>query len=481
MNNPLFFDPDRCRNETEVESKFVVQYLLPALGYNPYNWSQEVALGSIRLDFLVFARQILPFRINSDSPLALIIEAKSPRDNLNSHVKKTIKYIRALNVAYGVLTNGKEFRILGEQDKEIQTIFQCKGRDVPDRLDKIKQLIGYQEIAQRKKITIGSGASNDPDRVYNTENDKPVKENPSSVVIPVSSSQPEVIKEKQMKTIAVYHNKGGVGKTTTVVNLGAALARMNYRVLLIDLDSQANTTFATGLMRFIFEENDDIKDKNIYHVISEKMQYFIPDVIRSASYSIFAVDVLPSHINLVMQERILQDISPAKTRLLEKLKKVSDRYDFVFIDCPPSLNLYAQIGLVSADYLIIPSDLKPFANQGLNNVFRFVNEINEFREVIGKNQLEILGILPSKIMTNDKYVKNTLPLLVEKIKTKYQIPIFDTFIFERIDLAKCVDNTLVEENAILPDPKSIYDFKPDCPSAHEFNQLCNEFLLKVNK
>lgn len=485
MNKPIFFDPSNCRNETEVESKFIVQYLLPTLGYNPNTWNQEVALGSIRLDFLVFARQILPFKFADDSPLALIIEAKSPRNNLNSHVTKTINYIQSLNVAYGVLTNGKDFRIYGKKDAEIQQVFRCTGQEIPDRLLEIKNLIGCEEIATKKipnrsAIEVSQSIYNKTDRVYNAQSFMSLEGK-----TPLPSSRIETVSkpknmERKMKTIAVYHNKGGVGKTTTVINLGAALARKGYKVLLIDLDSQANTTFATGLMRFILEENDDIKDKNIYHVILEKMQYFIPEVVRRASYSSYPLDVLPSHINLVAQEKMLQDISSAKIRLLDKLKNISDKYDFVFMDCPPSLNLYAQIGLITADYLIIPSDLKPFANQGLNNVIKFIDEINEFRSVIGKNDLNILGILPSKIMTNSMYIKNTLPNVVDKIKVKYQLPIFDSFIFERVDLAKCVENSIIHGDTVVPEPKSIFDFDPNGSAAQEFNILCDEFLLKVN-
>ncbi|MEN9220122.1 MAG: AAA family ATPase, partial [Thermostichales cyanobacterium GMQP_bins_62] len=212
-----------------------------------------------------------------------------------------------------------------------------------------------------------------------------------------------------MKVIAVYHNKGGVGKTTTVVNLGAAFALQGFRVLLIDLDSQANTTFATGLLKFAFEEEDDIKDCNIYHVIAEKNRFPIREVVRKASYCAVPIDVVPSHIHLTVQEKELAEKAFSKTRLLDKLAQVRHDYDFVLIDCPPSRDLYSQIALISADYLLIPSDLKPFANTGLKNVKNFVEEINEFRNVILKPDLAILGILPSKILTNPGYVQHTLP------------------------------------------------------------------------
>ena len=82
--------------------------------------------------------------------------------------------------------------------------------------------------------------------------------------------------------------------------------------------------------------------------------------------------------------------------LIQKLAEVQDKYDIVLIDTPPSLNFYARVALIAADYLIIPSDLKPFANQGLINVKDFIKKVNGFKKQIGKKPLAILGVLPCK-------------------------------------------------------------------------------------
>ena len=107
----MLFNPELCRNESEVESKLIVQYLLPRLGYTPDTWHQEVAMGSIRLDFLAFAVQSIPFVFNADSLLSVVMEAKSPKQNLNHHILRLRHYLTSLNVRYGLLTNGKEIRI----------------------------------------------------------------------------------------------------------------------------------------------------------------------------------------------------------------------------------------------------------------------------------------------------------------------------------------------------------------------------------
>ncbi|MFO0193839.1 MAG: type I restriction enzyme HsdR N-terminal domain-containing protein, partial [Pseudanabaena sp.] len=107
----MSFDPKLCRNESEVESKLIVQYLLPTLGYDASKWHQEVALGSIRLDFLALTSQVFP-SINDSAPkVCVVMEAKHPKQNLNSHVRRLSHYLNRLQVVYGVLTNGKDFRI----------------------------------------------------------------------------------------------------------------------------------------------------------------------------------------------------------------------------------------------------------------------------------------------------------------------------------------------------------------------------------
>ncbi|CAN1211626.1 AAA domain-containing protein [Tumidithrix helvetica PCC 7403] len=282
-----------------------------------------------------------------------------------------------------------------------------------------------------------------------------------------------------MKTIAVYHNKGGVGKTTTVINLAAALSKRRFRVLIIDIDSQANTTFATGLMKFTDEDDDDLRDSNIYHVIISKSKDFIPGIARKTQFATPEVDTVPSHISLIWKERELIDKTFSKTRLIEKLKHVEGDYDFVLIDTPPSLNIYAQIALVVADYLIIPSDLKPFANEGLRNVKNFIEEIDEFREAIQKKPLQILGVLPSKILTTANYVKSSLPKAEELIRSRYGLPVLETRIFQREDLAKCIDNTVTVGDLSIPDPRSIFDYKPDSQSAEEFEALAIEVIKKI--
>ncbi|MFM7447015.1 MAG: ParA family protein [Leptolyngbyaceae cyanobacterium] len=282
-----------------------------------------------------------------------------------------------------------------------------------------------------------------------------------------------------MKTIAVYHNKGGVGKTTTVVNLAAALGKQGKKVLIIDLDSQANTTFAAGLVKFDDEVNDTLKEKNIVHLLISEEQFPIQEVARSANFCNPSVDVVPSHIDLMSEEDDLNRLDYSRMVLIQKLREVEHNYDIAIIDTPPSLNLYARIALIAADYLIIPSDLKPFANQGLNNVKSLIENVNGFRKIIGRQPIELLGVLATKISTNYKFQQATLPRRMQAVMERYKFNVMESIIFEREDLAKCSEATRIIGDMEIPDPLSVLDFNPQSESAKEFNMLAQEVIRKI--
>jgi len=467
----LSFNPKLCRNESEVESKLIVQYLLPTLGYDASKWHQEVALGSIRLDFLALTSQVFPSITDAAPKVCVVMEAKHPKHNLDSHVRRLSRYLTRLHVVYGVLTNGKDFRIYELVGDQVKLNFQCQGAEITDNIEKIKDIIGRDKLAEIKPKNANSADKSSP----------PLKQSvditpPQSLQTTVNIPNPKV---KIMKTIAIYHNKGGVGKTTTTINLAAAISRKGLKVLIIDLDSQANTTYAAGLMKFDTEEEDTLKDSNIYNVVFYPKSNYIPEIALKSTFTYPPVDVIPAHINLIWQEARLVDKDSSKTHLVKKLELVKDDYDVVLIDTPPSLNLYAKIALIACDYLIIPSDLKPFANEGLRNVKNFIEEIDEFRTFINKPAIKVLGVLPSKILTNANYIKATLPKQEKVVEERYGFPVLETRIFQREDLSRAIDNFIFEGDRQIPDPKSIFDFKPDSISAAEFEELANEVLEKV--
>jgi chromosome partitioning protein len=460
----LSFNPELCRNESEVESKLIVQYLLPKLGYSPDTWHQEVRFGRIRLDFLAFTQK-LPVKLDARSPIGLVIEAKHPRKNLDKHVYQIRKYLTSLNIGYGLLTNSKELRIYQQQTGSFQLVFTCAGRDLDDRLTDIIQLIGrdrlQEKLHHRSQFQLSS---------------------PQTASIPITAPSPQV---SSMKTIAIYHNKGGVGKTTVSTNLAAALSQKGYRVLLIDIDAQANSTFATGLVKFQFEEEDDLRDRNISHLISSADTNFIHEIARKSQYfSTPEIDVIPAHINLIEKQSDLTTAMASRTRLLGKLKHVTNIYDVVIIDTPPSRDIYAEVALITADYLIIPSDLKPFANQGLPTVKNFIKSINENRAAFSRQPIEVLGVLASKISTNPRFIEFTFPKQRAVITNRYEMSLMESVIYDRTALSESFNKTIVVGDIEYPDPKSIFKYADEVKntaenSAMEFDILADEVLSKI--
>lgn len=505
----MSFNPELCRNESEVESKLIVQYLLPQLGYSPHEWYQEVAFGSIRLDFLAFATQFTP-GLNPNFPFSIILEAKHPNQNLDKHSRRLKHYLNSLNVKYGLLTNGKEIRIYENVNNNIQLMFQCEGKNINTEIDnikafisknvlikKIKSLSNFQDYQLNKQLIQISNANvkintsqvkSQHTQIINgsaqDENTFEQIEQELNRLEQLYNLNPETQKQNTMKTIAIYHNKGGVGKTTVAVNLAAALSQKGKRVLLIDIDSQANTTFATGLLKFQFEEDDDLKDRNVYHLLKSGELDFIPDIVRkSQHFNNPELDVIPSHITLIDGQSTLNKIAAAKSRLITKLKRVETNYDIVIIDTPPSRDYYAEVALITADYLIIPSDLKPFANQGLPTVIDFIKEVNEYKELIGKQPIKLLGVLASKISTNSKFLQYTFPKQRDVILERYNLQLMETVIYDRTALSECMNQVIHTDDLEYPDPKSIIKYaelKTSAQmSAEEFDILAMEVLQKI--
>ncbi|MDZ5782518.1 MULTISPECIES: ParA family protein [Marinococcus] len=225
------------------------------------------------------------------------------------------------------------------------------------------------------------------------------------------------------KTVAIANQKGGVGKTTTAVNISACLAHVGQRVLLVDIDPQGNATSGAGI------EKGDV-EKCVYNVLVEDTD--IRDIVRGTALE--QLDVVPATIQLSGAEIELVSTISREIRLKNALEDVAAQYDYIIIDCPPSLGLLTINALSASDSILIPVQCEYYALEGLSQLLNTVRLVQKHLN----HDLEIEGVLLTMLDART----NLGFQVIEEVKKYFQEKVFETIIPRNIRLGEAPSHGL---------------------------------------
>ena len=250
-----------------------------------------------------------------------------------------------------------------------------------------------------------------------------------------------------MKTIAILNHKGGTGKTTSAVNIGAGLARLQKKTLLVDIDPQSNLTEGLGIRDVetsIYESISDVKYKTPLPIqeISEYL-HIVPS----------SLDLLGAELELVSRpnrERIF-------ATLLEPLKKI---YDYIIIDCPPALGMLTMNALVPCDTVLVPLEADFYSYRGIDRLVTIIETVQlHFNPTLAIGGVFITKCNPQRLLTKS---------IQESVKKHFNDTLFKTIIRVNVDLAEAPVSG-----------KDIFNYAPTSNGAKDYSDLVDELLTKI--
>lgn len=253
------------------------------------------------------------------------------------------------------------------------------------------------------------------------------------------------------KTIAIVNQKGGVGKTTTAVNLVAALGSKGYKTLLVDIDPQGNTTSGLGV-------NKRNVSKSSYDLLTGNAR--AQEVIIKTEFK--NVSIIPSSINLAGAEIELVDVKNRESKLKNALALVKNDFDFIFLDCPPSLGLITLNALCCADTFFVPIQCEYYALEGLSQLISTVRQVKK----LYNEYIDLEGIL----LTMYDGRLNLTQQVVEEVKKFFPKKVYSTFIPRNVRLS---------EAPSFGQPVIYYD--KSSRGSEAYMNLADEFLKQNRK
>lgn len=250
------------------------------------------------------------------------------------------------------------------------------------------------------------------------------------------------------KIIAIANQKGGVGKTTTSINLAASLGVLEKKVLLIDADPQANASSGLGI-------DVDTVEGGTYHVLEHSLSAK-DAIVKTSSPN---VDIIPAHIDLVAIEIELVDKQDREYMLKKALVEIKDDYDYILIDCAPSLGLITLNSLVAADSVIIPIQCEYFALEGLGKLLNTIKSIQNIHNAALNIEGLLLTMFDSRLRLSNQ--------VVDEVRKHFSSMVFDTIIRRNIRLGEAPSYG-----------ESIIDYDATSKGAVNYLNLAQELLKK---